>query len=79
MARESREREEGWTDLEVAVGVEEEVGGLEVPVDDVGAVHRLERAERLVDEVLFFATGMPSRSRQMQVQDRSIANRVSGK
>ena len=50
-ARAAREAEVAH--LEVAVGVQEEVGGLEVAVDDVRAVHRLERTERLVHEVLF--------------------------
>lgn len=38
--------------LQVAVGVEQQVGRLQVAVDDVGRVQRLERAERLVDKVL---------------------------
>lgn len=36
------------TDLEIAVGVEEEVGGLQIPVQDVGRVHVLEGAQHLV-------------------------------
>ena len=36
------------TDLEVAVGVEEEVGRLEVAVQHVGRVHVLEGAEDLI-------------------------------
>ena len=43
--------------FEVAVGVEEEVGGLEVAVDDVGAVEGLEGAQGLVDEVLGVVVG----------------------
>ena len=39
-------------DLEVAIGVEKEVGGLEIPMDDIGRVQCLQCAERLVDEVL---------------------------
>ena len=39
-------------DLEVAVGVEEEVGGLEIPMNDIGRVQCLQCAECLVDEVL---------------------------
>jgi hypothetical protein len=38
--------------FEIAVGVEQEVGGLKIAVDDVGAVDRLESAKRLVDKVL---------------------------
>lgn len=34
--------------LEVAVGVEEDVGGLQVPVDDLGRVHVLQRAQHLL-------------------------------
>ena len=49
-ARAAREPEVAH--LEVAVRVEEEVRGLEVAVHDVRGVHRLERAQRLVDEVL---------------------------
>ena len=40
------------TDLQVAVCVEEEVAGLEVPMKHIGAVDELEPAEDLVDEVL---------------------------
>ena len=43
MAREPGEREEGWTDLEVAVGVEEEIGGLEVAMEDIGRMEGFER------------------------------------
>jgi hypothetical protein len=39
-------------DLEVAVGVEEEVAGLQVPVQDVGGVDVLEAPQQLVEEVL---------------------------
>lgn len=39
-------------DLEIAVGVEEEVGRLQVSVQHVGRVHGLERSQSLVDEVL---------------------------
>lgn len=38
--------------LEVAVGVQEEVGWLEITVEDVGRVHALEGAESLVDKIL---------------------------
>lgn len=38
--------------LEVAVGVEEKVGRLEVAVDHVRRMKSLERAEGLIDEVL---------------------------
>lgn len=40
------------TYFEVAVGIEEQVGWLEITVEDVGRVHTLEGAECLVDEVL---------------------------
>lgn len=39
-------------DLEVAVGIEEQVRGFEVAVDDIGAVECFERAKGLVDKVL---------------------------
>ena len=38
--------------LEIAVGVEQQVGRLEVSVDHICRVESLERAEGLVDEVL---------------------------
>jgi hypothetical protein len=38
--------------LEVAVGIEEQVGWLEITVEDIGRVHTLEGAECLVDKVL---------------------------
>ena len=44
-------------DLEVAVGVQEQVRGLKVAVDDVGGMQRLERAEGLVHEVLRMVVG----------------------
>lgn len=40
------------TDLEVAVGVEEEIGGLEIPMNNIRRMQRLQCAECLVDEVL---------------------------
>ena len=43
--------------LKVAVGVEQEVGRLEVAVDDVGRVEGLEGAEGLVDKVLGVVVG----------------------
>ena len=43
-------------DLEVAVGVQQQVAGLEVPVDHVGGVDVLEPAKDLVQEVLRPAT-----------------------
>jgi hypothetical protein len=45
-------RETKVTDLEIAVGVEKEVGRFEIPVDDVGGVEGFECTEGLVDEVL---------------------------
>ena len=47
-------REAKVAHLEVAVGVEEEVGGLEVAVDDVGAVHGFDGSQDLIDEELVF-------------------------
>ncbi|KAM0859882.1 hypothetical protein ACQ4PT_046899 [Festuca glaucescens] len=44
-------------DLEVAVGVEEQVAGLEVPVDHVRRVDVLEPAQQLVQEVLTVLLG----------------------
>lgn len=40
------------TDLQVAVLVDENVGRLQVPVDDASRVNILEAAENLVEEVL---------------------------
>jgi hypothetical protein len=45
------------TDLEIAVCVEEEIGGFEIAVEDVGGVHCLESAEGLVDKVLAVVVG----------------------
>lgn len=39
------------TDLEVAGGVEQEVAGLQVPVEDIGGVDVLEASEYLIEEV----------------------------
>lgn len=58
-------------DLEVAVGVQEEIRRLEVAVDDVCAVHRLERAQSLIHEVLCVHDPIGGRSTR---RDRSIAN-----
>ena len=38
--------------LEIAVGIQQEVGGLQVAMEHVGRVHRFQSAQRLVDEVL---------------------------
>lgn len=38
--------------LEIAVGIEQEVGRFKVPMDNVGAMDGLERSEGLVDKVL---------------------------
>lgn len=40
------------TNLEIAVGIEEKVRGLEVSVNDIGRVKSFESSESLVDEVL---------------------------
>lgn len=45
-------REAEVADFELAVGVDEEVAGLEVAVEDVGGVDVFEAAEGLVDEGL---------------------------
>ena len=45
LGREDAAREAKVAHLEVAVGVEQEVGRLEVAVDDVGRVHGLEGAQ----------------------------------
>ena len=50
-------REAEVAHLEVAVGVEEQIRGLEIAVDNVRRVQRLERAERLIDEVLGVVVG----------------------
>jgi hypothetical protein len=47
-----RARQAKVADLEVAVGVQEEVAGLQVAVQDVGGVDVLEAAQQLVEEVL---------------------------
>ena len=44
-------------DLELAVGVDEQVAGLEVTVEDVGRVDVLEAAQDLVDEGLEVCVG----------------------
>lgn len=54
-ARAAREPEVAH--LEITVRVEEQVRGLQIAVDDVRGVHRLQRAERLVDEVLAVVIG----------------------
>ena len=60
-ARAAREPE--VCDLEVAVRVQEQVRRLQIAMDDVRAVHRLERAERLVHEVLHVRDPVPKRDR----------------
>lgn len=45
-------REPKVADLEIAVGVQKQISRFEIAVHDVRRVHRLECAERLVDEVL---------------------------
>lgn len=44
-------------DLELAVGVDEQISGLEVAVENVGGVNVLEAAEGLVDEGLEVGVG----------------------
>jgi hypothetical protein len=51
-SRLSRTSEAEIADLEIAVGVEEEVGGLEIAVDDVGRVESFDGTEGLVGKVL---------------------------
>lgn len=60
-ARAAREPE--VCNLEVAVRVQEQVRRLQIAMDDVRAVHRLERAERLVHEVLHVRDPVPKRDR----------------
>ncbi|KAI6751336.1 hypothetical protein HG531_006032 [Fusarium graminearum] len=57
LLRGSGSRKTEIADLEITVGVEEEVGGLQVSVQHVGRVHRLEGSEGLVDEVLAVVVG----------------------
>ena len=45
------------TDFEIAVGIEQQVGGFQVTVEDVGRMHCLEGAEGLVNEVLAVVVG----------------------
>ena len=45
------------TDFEIAVGIEQQVGGFQVTVEDVGRMHCLESAEGLVNEVLAVVVG----------------------
>ena len=52
-------REAEVTDLEVAGGVEQEVAGLEVAVEDVGRVDVLEAPEDLVEEVADVVIAQP--------------------
>ena len=56
-------REPGVCNLEVAVRVQEQVRRLQIAVDDVRAVHRLERAQRLINEVLHVRDPVPKRDR----------------
>ncbi|KAG5462802.1 MAG: hypothetical protein BJ554DRAFT_3486, partial [Olpidium bornovanus] len=49
-------------DLEVAVGVEQQVARLQVPVQDVRRVHVLQRPQRLVHEVLAVVVGQGLRA-----------------
>jgi hypothetical protein len=50
--RGGRASEAEIANLEVAIGIEEQVGWLEISVENVCGVHSLEGAEGLVDEVL---------------------------
>jgi hypothetical protein len=50
-------RETEVTDLELAVGVDQKVTGLQVSMEDVGGVDILETAEDLVDEGLEVSIG----------------------
>lgn len=43
--------------LEVAIGVEKQIGGLEVTMDDIRRMESLERAQGLVDEILGMVVG----------------------
>lgn len=38
--------------FKVAIGIKKKIGGLEVTMDDIGAMDRFERSEGLVDKVL---------------------------
>ena len=57
LGRSGRSSETKVTDLEVAVGVEKEIGGFEVAVEYVGGMHGLECTEGLIDEVLTVIIG----------------------
>ena len=52
LGRLGRAREAEVADLEVAVGVKEQIGRLEITVNHISRVERLDRAQRLVGEVL---------------------------
>ena len=52
-------------DLEVAVGVQEDVGGLQVPVEDVGRVNVFQSPENLIEEIANVVRGEFLRSEQL--------------
>ena len=52
------------TDLQVAVGVQEDVGGLEVPMEDIGRVYVFESSENLIEKVANVVRGKFLRSEQ---------------
>lgn len=53
----SRTSQAEITDLEIAIGVEEQVGRLEISMENVGRVHGLQGTKGLVDEVLAMVVG----------------------
>jgi hypothetical protein len=56
-SRGGRSRETKVADLEIAIGVKQQVGRLKITMQDIGRVHRLESTQRLVDEVLTVVVG----------------------
>lgn len=52
-----RPRESKIADLQVAVGVEEQIRWFEITVDDIGRVQRLKGAKCLIDKVLRMVIG----------------------
>lgn len=57
LLRSGRSSETEIANLQVTVGVEKQVGGLQVTVKDVGGVHGFEGTEGLVNEVLAVVIG----------------------
>lgn len=57
VGRGSRAGQTEITHFQITVGVEQQIGGLEITVQDVGGVHGLEGTQCLVDKVLAVIVG----------------------